>query len=78
MDLSVMHDNVNAIALYEKLGFQRVPVFALKTKNSINEKLYVGPPPDERLNPMPSPSSTRPADAASGWRWSMPRAGTSR
>jgi GNAT-family acetyltransferase (TIGR03103 family) len=51
MDLSVMHDNVNAIALYEKLGFQRVPVFALKTKNSINEKLYVGPPPDERLNP---------------------------
>jgi GNAT-family acetyltransferase (TIGR03103 family) len=51
MDLSVMHDNVNAIALYEKLGFQRVPVFALKTKNSINEKLYVGPPPDETLNP---------------------------
>jgi len=51
MDLSVMHDNANAIALYEKLGFQRVPVFALKTKNSINEKLYVGPPPDERLNP---------------------------
>src|SRR5690349_476283 len=41
MDLSVMHDNVNAIALYEKLGFQRVPVFALKTKNSSNEKLYV-------------------------------------
>ena len=51
MDLSVMHDNVNAIALYEKLGFQRVPVFALKTKNSINEKLYVGPPPDETMNP---------------------------
>jgi GNAT-family acetyltransferase (TIGR03103 family) len=51
MDLSVMHDNANAIALYEKLGFQRVPVFALKTKNSINEKLYVGPPPDETLNP---------------------------
>ena len=51
MDLSVMHDNDNAIALYEKLGFQRVPVFAVKRKNSINEKLFVGPPPDETLNP---------------------------
>jgi GNAT-family acetyltransferase (TIGR03103 family) len=51
MDLSVMHDNANAIALYEKLGFQRVPVFALKTRNAINERLFTGPPPDEQLNP---------------------------
>jgi len=51
MDLSVMHDNRNAIALYDKLGFQRVPVFALKNKNSINEKLFIGPPIEEHLNP---------------------------
>lgn len=51
MDLSVMHDNANAIALYEKLGFQRVPVFALKTRNAINERLFTGPPPEEQLNP---------------------------
>ncbi len=51
MDLSVMHDNANAIALYEKLGFQRVPVFTIKAKNPINEKLFVGPPVEETLNP---------------------------
>ena len=36
MDLSVAHDNTAAIALYEKLGFQRVPVLAVKRKNAIN------------------------------------------
>lgn len=51
MDLSVMHDNVQAIALYEKLGFQRVPVFCLKTKNAFNERLFIGPRPDAELNP---------------------------
>ncbi|WP_448208049.1 N-acetylglutaminylglutamine synthetase [Azospirillum sp. sgz302134] len=51
MDLSVLHDNQNAIALYEKLGFKRVPVFALKTKNPINEKLFAGPAVDAGLNP---------------------------
>ena len=52
-DLSVMHDNVPAIRLYEKLGFQRVPVFVVKRKNPINEPLFVGPVPDEisALNP---------------------------
>ncbi|MBW3566652.1 MAG: N-acetylglutaminylglutamine synthetase [Proteobacteria bacterium] len=50
MDLSVMHDNSQAIALYEKLGFVRVPVFCLKKKNPINERLYVGPKPEARLN----------------------------
>lgn len=50
MDLSVMHDNREAIALYEKLGFVRVPVFCLKKKNPINEKLYSGPLPEVRLN----------------------------
>lgn len=51
MDLSVLHDNEQAIALYEKLGFQRVPVFALKRKNPINERLFIGPPPEGDLNP---------------------------
>mgnify|MGYP006274063481 FL=1 len=51
VDLSVMHDNDQAIALYEKLGFRRTPVFAVKRKNPINEKLYVGPAPDAALNP---------------------------
>ncbi|MET0900253.1 MAG: N-acetylglutaminylglutamine synthetase [Mycobacterium sp.] len=40
MDLSVAHDNSAAIALYEKLGFQRVPVLAIKRKNAINEPLF--------------------------------------
>ena len=43
MDLSVLHDNEQAIALYEKLGFRRVPVFALKRKNPINERLFASP-----------------------------------
>jgi GNAT-family acetyltransferase (TIGR03103 family) len=51
MDLSVLHDNEGAIALYEKLGFRRVPYFAVKRKNPINEPLFVGPPPEEALNP---------------------------
>jgi GNAT-family acetyltransferase (TIGR03103 family) len=51
MDLSVMHDNAQAIALYEKLGFERVPSFTIKTKNSFNEKLFTGPAPDDNLNP---------------------------
>lgn len=51
LDLSVLHDNTSAIALYEKLGFKRIPVFTLKRKNTINEKLFIGPPPEEQLNP---------------------------
>jgi GNAT-family acetyltransferase (TIGR03103 family) len=43
LDLSVLHDNEQAIALYEKLGFRRVPVFAVKRKNPINEKLFARP-----------------------------------
>ncbi|NIO33166.1 MAG: N-acetylglutaminylglutamine synthetase [Gemmatimonadetes bacterium] len=51
MDLSVLHDNAQAISLYEKLGFQRVPVFCVKHKNPINESLFTPPQPDADLNP---------------------------
>ena len=50
MDLSVMHDNSQAIGLYEKLGFFQVPVYCIKNKNAINEQLYVGPKTEEHLN----------------------------
>jgi GNAT-family acetyltransferase (TIGR03103 family) len=53
LDLSVMHDNLPAIALYEKLGFERVPIFAVKRKNPINEALFSAPahPDEDELNP---------------------------
>ena len=51
LDLSVMHDNTQAIELYEKLGFARLPVFSVKRKNPINEKLFVGAAPEADLNP---------------------------
>ncbi len=51
MDLSVMAENRQAIELYEKLGFVRVPGFTVKRKNAINEKLFVGAPPEGQLNP---------------------------
>jgi GNAT-family acetyltransferase (TIGR03103 family) len=50
LDLSVMHDNAEAIALYGKLGFERVPVYCVKNKNPINEKLFVGPDRYPELN----------------------------
>ncbi|XBQ15905.1 MAG: N-acetylglutaminylglutamine synthetase [Oceanicaulis sp.] len=51
MDLSVLHDNSGAIKLYEKLGFKRAPFFTLKRKNTINQNLFIAPPPEEGLNP---------------------------
>jgi GNAT-family acetyltransferase (TIGR03103 family) len=51
MDLSVLHDNDLAIGLYEKLGFERVPFFTVKRKNTINEALFAGPALDDKLNP---------------------------
>lgn len=50
MDLSVMHNNEEAISLYTKLGFEQVPVYCIKTKNAINERLFVGPEREENLN----------------------------
>jgi len=52
LDLSVIHDNDQAIGLYEKLGFVRLPTFTIKRKNVINEKLFTEAPfDDEPLNP---------------------------
>ncbi|MBF0456062.1 MAG: N-acetylglutaminylglutamine synthetase [Magnetococcales bacterium] len=50
LDLSVFHNNNQAISLYEKLGFEKVPVYCLKHKNCINEKLFSGPQPGVELN----------------------------
>ncbi|MGK2922807.1 MAG: N-acetylglutaminylglutamine synthetase [Methyloceanibacter sp.] len=52
MDLSVMHDNDQAIALYDKLGFIRWATFTVKRKNVINERLFTEAPFGEQaLNP---------------------------
>ena len=53
LELSVMHDNMQAIGLYEKLGFERVPVFTAKRKNPINESLFTGPADDNDRNLNP-------------------------
>lgn len=50
MDVSVMHDNEHATRLYGKLGFQRIPAFCIKRKNTINESLYI--PEDKDLNQL--------------------------
>jgi GNAT-family acetyltransferase (TIGR03103 family) len=52
LDLSVIHDNDQAIALYEKVGFFRIPMFSIKRKNVINEALFTEPQSDdEDFNP---------------------------
>jgi len=51
LDLSVLHDNSQAIALYRKLGFQNIPVFAVKRRNAINEALFTEGRDREGLNP---------------------------
>lgn len=45
LDLSVIHDNGAAIALYRKLGFTRVAAVCVKRKNPINTSLYAARPP---------------------------------
>ncbi|MBB3104117.1 N-acetylglutaminylglutamine synthetase [Azomonas macrocytogenes] len=51
LDLSVLHDNLQAKALYAKLGFRDLQTFTVKRKNSINQALFLGPGPDAVLNP---------------------------
>ncbi|MDT5176702.1 MAG: hypothetical protein QOJ95_900 [Mycobacterium sp.] len=52
MDLSVLHDNQGAIALYERMGFVRVPVLGIKRKNAINEKLFAPAKSEEGLSQL--------------------------
>lgn len=52
MDLSVLHDNDGAIALYERMGFVRVPVLGVKRKNAINEKLFAPAKSEEGLSQL--------------------------
>ncbi len=47
----MLHDNKQAIALYEKLGFKRISFFTIKRKNPINETLFTGPDLGSSLNP---------------------------
>ncbi|MDO8697880.1 MAG: N-acetylglutaminylglutamine synthetase [Pseudomonas sp.] len=51
LDLSVLHDNLQARALYTKLGFRDLQTFTLKRKNGINQALFLGPGPEAELNP---------------------------
>src|SRR5215218_8083636 len=52
LDLSVLHDNDGAIALYRKLGFTRVAAVCVKRKNPINTPLFAARPPGlADLNP---------------------------
>lgn len=51
IDVSVIHDNTNAQRLYEKMGFERIYIFAAKRRNQINEPLFVGTPAPKGYNP---------------------------
>src|SRR5437763_2468603 len=52
LDLSVLHHNTGAIALYRKLGFTQVNAVCVKRKNPINSPLFAASPPElEDLNP---------------------------
>lgn len=53
MDLSVLHNNDGAIALYERIGFTRVPAaLGIKRKNAINEPLFAPVKPEEQLGQL--------------------------
>lgn len=51
LDVSVVHDNEKALGLYRKLGFRRIPAFAAKCRNRVNEPLFVGTSDFDGYNP---------------------------
>ncbi len=51
LDLSVLHDNSQALGLYSKLGFRELQTFSIKRKNGFNQPLFLGPGPEAELNP---------------------------
>ena len=51
LDLSVLHDNSQALGLYAKLGFRELQTFSIKRKNGFNQPLFLGPGPEAELNP---------------------------
>ncbi len=51
LDLSVLDENEAASSLYERMGFERSAVFAIKRRNQINEPLFTAQPPQEGFNP---------------------------
>ncbi len=51
LDLSVMHDNEQALALYRQRGFEAVPAYCVKRKNPVNATLYMSPAETADLNP---------------------------
>ncbi len=73
-----MHDNTLAIGLYEKLNFRRMPLFAIKRKNAINEKFFAMPHQSyDALNPYARLIVTRRRGAGSMSRSPTRKAGSS-
>src|SRR6185369_13224672 len=67
MDLSVAHDNAAAIALYEKLGFARVPVMAVSARTRSTNRCSLTRRRRSTTSIRTRASSpTRPCAAASG------------
>src|SRR3546814_16140863 len=51
MNLSLWTENEGAIGLDETVGCTRRPLFSVKRRNVINERLFVGHDPAKDMNP---------------------------